>query len=218
MYIHEYQAKNLLQRYGILVPPYAIASTEKEVIRAIRELELNEAVIKIQVHAGGRGKAGGVKFAKNSEEIVEFSKKMIGMRIINNQTGPHGIVGEKVLITVPVNIAKEYYLAATIDRERAIPILIASKEGGVEIEEIAEKSPEKILKVPICLTGKIRSYHLLEVAKFLGWEGDVRRQGMELISHVAQAFIETDGSLLEINPLVLSKEGKLYALDAKFSV
>lgn len=218
MNIHEYQAKNLLLRYGVPVSPYAVCSNVEEVLQAIKELGLTEGVIKVQIHAGGRGKAGGVRFAKDPEEIVRIAEQLIGMKIINRQTGPQGVVAQKVLIEAPVLILKEYYLAATIDRSKAEPILIASFEGGMEIEEIALKRPEHILKVPIQLDGKVRSYHLLEIAKFMRWEGEIRKGGMELIANVAQAFIETDSSLLEINPLVLTKEGQLKALDAKFSV
>jgi succinyl-CoA synthetase beta subunit len=218
MYIHEYQAKNLLSRYGIPVPPYAIASNTEEVLQAIDALGLSEGVIKVQIHAGGRGKAGGVKFAHDPEEIVRLAEQLIGMKIVNNQTGPQGVIAQKVLICAPVQIEKEYYLAATIDRSRALPILIASPEGGVEIEEIARAAPERILKVAIELDGRVRHYHLLELAKFMGWEGELRKEGMELVANLAQAFSETDSSLLEINPLVLTKRGHLTALDAKFSI
>lgn len=218
MYIHEHQAKNLLLRYGIPVPPFAIASDDEEVQKAITELGIREAVIKVQIHAGGRGKAGGVKFAKNPEEIARLSSELIGMKIVNNQTGPLGVVAESVIISPPVSIAKEYYLAATIDRSRALPILIASPEGGMEIEEIAAKSPERILKIPFGIDGRVRGFHLLNLAKFMGWEGDQIKEGMQLVSNLAKAFIETDASLLEINPLVQTKQGNLLAIDAKFSI
>lgn len=218
MNIHEYQAKNLLQKYGIPVPPYAVARCEEEVLQAIKELGLTEAVIKVQIHAGGRGKAGGVKFAKTQEEIVRLSEMLIGMHIVNVQTGPKGVIAEKVLISHPVSIKKEYYLAAVIDRAKAVPIIIASPEGGMEIEEIAANKPERIIKVPIGLDGKMRRYQLLEIAKFMGWENEMRKAGMRLIANLAKAFIENDGSLLEINPLVETEEGNLMAVDAKFSI
>ncbi|MFZ0565846.1 MAG: ADP-forming succinate--CoA ligase subunit beta [Chlamydiales bacterium] len=217
MNVHEYQAKNLIQRYEVKVPPFAIASNEKEVLQAIKELGLTEAVIKVQIHAGGRGKAGGVKFAKNPEEIVRLANQLIGMRIVNNQTGPGGQIAEKVLLASPVTIQKEYYLAATIDHAKAIPMIMLSPEGGMEIEEIAIKKPDRILKLPIELDGTMHSWRLIEAAKFMGWEDSVRKQGMELIKSVAKAFIETDASLLEINPLVFDGE-TLWAIDAKLSV
>ena len=218
MNIHEYQAKNLIQQYGIPVSSYAVASNKEEVLEAIKELGLREGVVKVQIHAGGRGKAGGVQFANDPETILRIAEQLIGMKIVNNQTGPQGVVAHKVLITAPVAIEKEYYLAATIDRSRALPILIASREGGVDIEEIAHTMPDSILKVPIKLDGGMRSYHLLELANFMGWKGELRKEGMKLIANLAKCFIESDGSMLEINPLVLTKEGHLVALDAKFSI
>ena len=218
MYLHEYQAKEILQKYAIPIPPFAVAANEKEVHAAIKELGLKEAVVKVQIHAGGRGKAGGVKFAKTAEEIVTLSKQLIGMHIVNNQTGPQGVTAEKVLIAPPVTIQKEYYLAATIDRALGVPIIIASPEGGMEIEEIAAEKPERILKVPFGIDGKVRRYRLLELVKFMGWSGEQAKVGMKLIAHLAQAFIETDADLVEINPLVLTEEGEIFAIDAKFSI
>ena len=160
----------------------------------------------------------GVKFAKSKDEIVETAKNLIGMKMVNNQTGPQGIVAHKVLITKPVDIAKEYYLGAIIDRDNAIPILIASPEGGVEIEVVAEETPEKILKLPIGLDGSVKPYHLLRLANFMGWKGQTAKQGIRVAASLAKAFIETDSSLLEINPLVETGEGKIWAIDVKLSV
>jgi len=218
MNIHEYEAKTVLARYGVQVPPFGMAANPEEVIERVKELGLTEAVIKVQIHAGGRGKAGGVKFAKNPEEIVRIAEQLIGMKIVNNQTGPGGVIAEKVIFYAPVTIQKEYYLAATIDRAQAIPILIASPEGGMEIEEIAQKHPEKVLKVPMGLDGHMRRYHLLEIAKFMGWKGDVQKQGMNLVANLAKAFIENDASLIEINPLVLTEAEQLIAVDAKMTI
>lgn len=218
MNIHEYQAKELLKRYGIPVPPFAVASNKAEAQKAVQDLKIKEGVVKIQTHAGGRGKAGGVKFAKSPEEIVSVAESLIGMKLVNNQTGPGGVVAEKVIISPPVTIAKEFYLAAAVDREGACPILIASPEGGMEIEEIAEKHPEKVLKIPFGIDGKMRGYQLVEVCKFMGWTGELFKQGKTLVASLAKAFIETDAALLEINPLVLTEEGELIAIDAKFSV
>lgn len=218
MNIHEYEAKNLLSRYGVPVPPYGVAANYEEVVEQVKELGLTEAVIKVQVHAGGRGRAGGVKFANNAEEIVRIAEQLIGMKIVNNQTGPGGVIAEKVIFYAPVKIQKEYYLAATIDRAQALPILMASPEGGMEIEEIALEKPERILKVPMGLDGRVRRYHLLEIAKFMGWEGPVLKEGMELIVNLAKAFIENDAAMIELNPLVLTEDDKLTAVDAKFSV
>lgn len=215
---HEYQAKEVLKRYGIPIPEFAVATKVGEVEKAIRNLHLKEGVVKIQVHAGGRGKAGGVKFGKNPEEIIRAAEQLIGMKMVNNQTGPEGIIAHEVLITKPIDIKKEYYLGAVIDRERAVPILIASPEGGMEIEEVAEKHPDKILKLPIELDGTLRGYRQVRLCSFMGWHGEMAKEGARIARGLAKAFIETDASLLEINPFVESTDGKLWALDAKLSV
>lgn len=218
MNLHEYQAKEILRHYGVAVPPFAVASSVEEAKAGAESLRLNQAVIKIQVHAGGRGKAGGVKFAKNRHEIEQNAKALIGMKMVNRQTGIEGVVAHKVIISEPADIAKEYYIGALIDRGRASPVLIASPEGGVEIEEVAEKSPEKILTMPFSFDGKLRPYQLLRLTKFMGWEGDLAKQGAALAEKLAKCFIDKDASLLEINPLVLTPENHLLALDAKMSI
>lgn len=218
MNIHEFQAKEVLRKYGIAIPDFGVASNDKEVDEVIKSLELTEAVVKIQVHAGGRGKAGGVKFAKNPKEIRAVAKSLLGMKMVNNQTGPQGVEAHQVILTRPVNIEKEYYMGAIIDRDRARPILIASPEGGMDIEEIAEKHPERILTLPIGMDGKLRPYHLMRLTNFMGWKKEMAKLGAKMAQGLAKAFIETDASLLEINPLVKTKEGELYALDAKLAV
>ncbi|MDN3509576.1 MAG: ADP-forming succinate--CoA ligase subunit beta [Candidatus Neptunochlamydia sp.] len=215
---HEYQAKEILKKYGMPIPEFGVAASPAEAKQVVQELGFKESVVKIQVHAGGRGKVGGVKFVKSKDEIVETAKKLIGMKMVNNQTGPQGIIAHKVLITEPVDIAREYYLGAIIDRDHAMPILIASPEGGMEIEVVAEKTPEKILKLPIGLDGSVRPYHLLRLANFMGWKGVTAKQGMKVAASLAKAFIETDSSLLEINPLVETDKGDIWVIDAKLSV
>jgi succinyl-CoA synthetase beta subunit len=218
MNTHEYQAKEILKRYHIPIPEFGVATKSHDVEPIIRHLSLKEAVIKIQVHAGGRGKAGGVKFAKTPEEIVKVAENLIGMKIVNNQTGPLGVIAHKVLISKPLDIKKEYYLGAVIDRENAVPILIASPEGGMEIEEVAAKAPDKILKISIEFDGNVRGFRLVKLCKFMGWKGEMAKIGAHIAKAVAKAFIDTDASLLEINPLVESPDGKLWALDAKLSI
>lgn len=215
---HEYQAKEILKKFEMPIPEFGVASTAQEAEQVVQYLGLTQAVVKIQVHAGGRGKAGGVKFAKSKEEILKISQDLIGMKMVNNQTGPQGIVAHKVLITKPVDIASEYYLGAIIDRDRAMPVLIASPEGGMEIEVVAEKTPEKILKLPIGLDGTVKPYHLLRLASFMGWKGETAKQGIQTAKALAKAFIKTDASLLEINPLVETPDGEIWAIDAKLSV
>ncbi|MBS0620010.1 MAG: ADP-forming succinate--CoA ligase subunit beta [Verrucomicrobia bacterium] len=218
MNTHEYQAKEILKRYGIPIPDFGVASKTHEVEGIIKHLGLKEGVVKIQVHAGGRGKAGGVKFGKTPEEILHHAQHLIGMKMVNNQTGPEGVIAHKVLVSRPLDIQKEYYLGAVIDRDRALPILIASPEGGMDIEEVAEKHPDKILKLPIELDGTLRTFRQHILCNFMGWKGEMAKMGAQIAQGVAKAFIDTDASLLEINPLVSDKAGKLWALDAKLSV
>ncbi|MBY0529000.1 MAG: ADP-forming succinate--CoA ligase subunit beta [Rhabdochlamydiaceae bacterium] len=218
MNTHEFQAKEILKRYGIPIPEFGVAHKIHEVDALIKRLHLKEAVVKIQVHAGGRGKAGGVKFAKTPEEIVSVAEKLIGMKMVNNQTGPEGVVAHQVLISKPLDIKKEYYLGAVIDRDHGMPILIASPEGGMEIEEVAEKHPEKILKLPIELDGSLRGFRQVRLCSFMGWKGEMAKEGAKIARGVAKAFMDTDAALLEINPLVETPDGKLFALDAKLSI
>jgi succinyl-CoA synthetase beta subunit len=218
MNLHEYQAKEILGKYGIAVSPFRVASSPQEAKRLAAEMDWKEVVLKIQVHAGGRGKAGGVKFAKSPQEIETVARQLIGLKMVNEQTGPEGIVAHQVLLSQPIDIAREFYLSVLIDRERAQPVLIASAAGGMDIEEVAHKSPEKILRLPLRFDGKLRSYQHLELAKCMGWTGDIAKQGAHLVDKLAKCFVETDAALLEINPLVETKQGHLIALDAKLSI
>lgn len=218
MNLHEYQSKEVLKKYGIPIPPFGIAKNEHEVKHVIDRLHLAQAVVKIQVHAGGRGKAGGVKFAKSKEEIGSVARTLIGMKMVNQQTGPEGIIAHQVMISKPVDISKEYYLSAVIDRDRSTPILIASSEGGMDIEEIAHKMPGKILQLPMSIDGKLKPYQILRLCKFMGWSGEIAKKGSAIAHGIAKAFIETDAAMVEINPLVQTVDGDLVALDAKISI
>lgn len=218
MNIHEYQAKIILRQYGIHIPDFAVVSNLNEVKQIINEMNLDQAVIKVQVHAGGRGKAGGVKLAKNRDEILNYSKQLLGMKIVNNQTGPEGVIAHQILISPLIDVKREFYLGAVIDRKKAQAMLIASPEGGMDIEEVAEKSPNKILTVPIGSDGHIRGYHLVRIAKFMGWASGQAEQGKKLVEALAKAFVDTDSSLLEINPLIETPQGELIVLDAKLSI
>lgn len=218
MNTHEFQAKMILKKYGIPVPVFAVVSNMSELENAIRDLNLQQAVLKIQVHAGGRGKAGGVKIAKNRDEILDYGQRLLGMKIVNNQTGKEGIVAHQIMVTPTIEIKKEYYLGAIIDRKNAQGTLIISPEGGMDIEEVAHKHPEKVKTIPIGLDGKLRGYQLYEIAKFMGWKGEQAKQGQAIVKNLAKAFVETDASLLEINPLVETTTGDIVALDAKLSV
>ncbi len=218
MNTHEYQAKEVLESYGIPVPPFAIAESIEEVKDALDRLALDQAVIKAQVHAGGRGKAGGVQLVKGRAAILAKAEQMLGMKLVSKQTGPSGIIVRKLLIGAPVDIQAEFYVSAVIDRQKAQAILIVSPEGGMDIEEVAEKSPEKILKIPFRFDGYLRTDQKWRIAKFMGWKDNVAIQGMKLVAALARAFIATDASLLEINPLALTTAGELIAIDAKLSV
>lgn len=218
MNIHEYQAKILLRQYGVAVPDFFVVSNVEEAVAVISQNDISQAAVKVQVHAGGRGKAGGVKIAKTPQQIISAVEQLVGMLIINNQTGKEGIVTQQVLISPLVSFQKEYYLGAVIDRDNAQAMLIASPEGGMEIEEIAAKNPEKIKTTPIQRNGTLRNYQIIEIIKFMGWHGKTAEQGKSLLNSIAKAFIETDASLLEINPLVKTAEGDLNALDAKMSI
>lgn len=218
MNLHEFQAKEILSKYGILCPAFHVISSLEELDEALSTLNTDQVVIKVQVHAGGRGKAGGVVIAKDRKEAREKAKNLFGMRLINAQTGKQGVIVEKLLVSPLATYLKEYYLGAAIDRKQGCAILIASPQGGMEIEEIAKKTPEAILKCPIPLDGNLRSYQCLEVAKFMGWEGPLREEGIDLVKRVGKCFMELDASLLEINPLVSMPDGGLLALDAKIAI
>jgi succinyl-CoA synthetase beta subunit len=220
MNLHEYQAKQIFKDFSIPTPDFAVASSLEQVQEIISKKNLQEAVLKVQVLAGGRGKAGGIKLAKTPREILEAAKQLLGMKIVNTQTGPNGVVAHSLLISPIVDIRREYYMAAVIDRARGRAALILSPEGGVEIEEVAAASPEKILSLPFGLDGKVRSYNLLHMVNFMGWKGNVSlaEQGKQIAQKLAALFIKTDASLIEINPLVETAAGELTALDAKMSI
>jgi len=216
MDLHEYQAKDYLKQFGVPIPGHVVVSSVDEAKEAVSTRNMSEAIVKVQVHAGGRGKAGGVKFCRSPDEIMAAVEKMLGMKLVTKQTGAEGITAYKVMLADPVDIEKEYYLGAVIDRKQGQSMLIASPEGGMEIEEIAEKSPDKIAKVPIQLDGTIRSYHLIELAKVMGW--GLKESALKTVKSLAKAFVASDASLLEINPLVKTKQGEYFAIDAKMSI
>lgn len=218
MHLHEYQAKILLKKFKVLVPDFVMVSNHSEIGDAIKKLGVSQAAVKVQVHAGGRGKAGGVKIAKNPQQIETFAKELLGKVIITPQTGSEGVVANEILISPLVELKKEYYLAVTIDRKLGQAVIICSPEGGMDIEEVAAKNPDKILKTPIPLEGHLRSYHLLEISKFMGWKERSATQGTQLCQALVKAFLALDASLIEINPLAELADGTLTSLDAKMSI
>jgi len=220
MELHEFQAKELLQKFGIPMPPFFVAGSVAEVEKIIRDQHLDKAVVKVQVHAGGRGKAGGVKIVHSPDEIIEAAKALLGMKIVNEQTGPDGLVANKILLSPLVSFAKEYYVGITIDRKKAEVSLIVSKAGGVEIEQVAKERPSHIHVEPLFKESPFSEEQFERVAHFLGWQGLIREEGKgkKLIEGLIQAFFDYDATLLEINPLVETKEGHLTAVDMKLSV
>jgi len=222
MKLHEYQAKDILQRYGVATQPGYVARTVEEAVEAARRLQQEQGyelfVVKAQIHAGGRGKGGGVKLAKGIEEVREKAGAILGMNLVTPQTGPEGQKVRAVLVAGAVDIAKEYYLGITLDRQRSQNVIMASTEGGVEIEEVAARSPEKILKVWVDPTIGLRPFQARRLAFGLGFEGNAFKQAVQFIQALYRAYEETDSSLAEINPLVLTKQGDVVAVDAKINL
>ena len=216
MKIHEYQAKELLAAYGVPVPEGLLALTPEEAKEATEKLG-GQSVVKAQVHCGGRGKAGGVKLAKSPEEAFSIAQNMLGMTLVSKQTGPEGKVVHKVYITKAVDIRKEYYLSLTADASNATLVIIASGEGGTEIEETSEKNLEAIVKEQVSILTGLKSYEALEVAKRIGIPAENRKEFAAILQKMYKPYVEKDCSLIEINPLILTGDGSLSALDAKIT-
>jgi len=215
MNIHEYQAKEILRKYGVAVLRGKVATTPEEAEAAARELGGGLCVVKAQIHAGGRGKAGGVKLAKDPQAVREYAAAMLGKKLVTHQTGPEGKEVQKVFIEQGCDIAKEYYLGMVIDRATFRVTMMASSEGGVEIEEVAARSPEKILRAAIDPAAGFVDFQGRKLAYGLGLPKDSVTKAVSFMRALYRAFIESDASLVEINPLVLTKAGDLIALDAK---
>jgi len=216
MNIHEYQAKAILKRYGVPVPVGKVASTLPEVKAAAAELG-GRCVVKAQIHAGGRGKAGGVKLASSPEDAVEKAAEILGKNLVTHQTGPEGRRVSRVLVEQGVNIDRELYLGMVLDRARSRVTTICSSEGGVEIEEVAAKHPEKILKEVIDPAVGLQPFQCRRLAFALGVPPEVMGKMVALMQALYRAFDECDCSIAEINPLILTKEGQVMALDAKMN-
>jgi len=224
MNIHEYQAKELLQKYGVATPRGKAASTPDKAEQAARDLGSNDLVVKAQVHAGGRGKGtfangfkGGVHLCKSPEEVREIASKMLGQTLVTHQTGPAGRVVNKVLVAESAEIAREIYFAILLDRATAAPIVVASTEGGVEIEAVAERSPEKILREKVDPLAGLQAYQTRKLAKQLGFESAQLKAAGKLFDGLYRTFVACDCSIVEVNPLVVTPTGEVLALDAKFN-
>jgi len=214
--LHEYQAKQLLSKYGIAVPQGKLATTPAEAKKAFEELKLKNGVLKAQVHAGGRGKAGGIKTVKSATEAEKVAQGLIGKTLVTHQTGPEGKVVRKLLVEESFSIEREFYLGVVIDRRAAAMSMIVSSEGGTEIEELAKKAPDKIKRFAIHPHLGLQPYQAREIAYFLGVTPD--KQSVKLFINLSRLFKENDCSLAEINPLVFNKDKGLVALDAKINL
>jgi succinyl-CoA synthetase beta subunit len=220
MKIHEYQAKGILKKYGVAVPRGEVAESQEQVEAAARTLFAGGAtgvVVKAQIHAGGRGKGGGVKIAKSAEQASEIASKMLGMTLITHQTGPEGRIVKRLLIEETLPIEKELYLGIVIDRAEARPVFMASAAGGMEIEQVAAENPAAILKEYIDPGMGLEAFQARKLAFALGLKPQQINQAVQFMTGLYKAFEETDSSLMEINPFITCTDGRLFALDAKMN-
>jgi len=224
MNIHEYQAKELLDKFGVTNTPGGVASTPEEAEKVARSLGTNNLVVKAQVHAGGRGKGtftngfkGGVHLCKTAGQARDIAAQMLGHTLVTHQTGPEGRVVRKVLVSKSVEIERELYFAILIDRAISAPVIVASTEGGVDIESVAEHSPEKIIRMPVNPLYGLLPFQTRKLAKLLGMASGEMRLACKLFANLYKLFMRSDCSMLEVNPLVVTKGGDVLALDAKFN-
>src|SRR5712675_1858420 len=220
MKIHEYQGKGILKKYGVTVPRGTMATSREEADAAAKELFSAGAtgvVVKAQIHAGGRGKGGGVKIAKSASEAREFAEKMLGMKLVTHQTGPEGRIVRRLLIEETLPIEKELYLGILVDRAAGKPVFMASAAGGMEIEQVAEENPDAILKEYIDPGMGLEAFQARKIAFKLGLKPQQINPAVQFLTNLYKAFLETDSSLLEINPFITTTDGRLFALDAKIT-
>jgi len=217
MKIHEYQAKEIFRRFGVPTPRGEMVTTPDQARAVAERLGTKIVVVKAQIHAGGRGKAGGVKLAKSPAEAADLAKSILGMKLVTPQTGPAGRIVQRLLIEEGLDIKRELYLSILVDRAVAAPVIMASTAGGMEIEEVAHKNPELILRETILPATGLQPYHVRKLAFGLGLSGDAAAAAGPFLQALYRAFLETDASLAEINPLIVTGDGKLVALDAKMA-
>ena len=215
MKIHEYQAKAILARYGVTTPRGDVAFTKEEAREAARRLKSQVCVVKAQIHAGGRGKGGGVKLARSADETAEIASQILGMTLVTAQTGPQGRMVKRLLIEEGLDIKRELYLGLLIDRETGRPVFMASASGGMEIEQVAKENPGAILREHIHPAVGLQPYQARKIAFGLGLTGEQATGATPFFQALYRAFIDTDASMVEINPCVVTGDGKLVALDAK---
>ncbi len=217
MKVHEYQGKEILRKYQVPVPRGKVAYTPDEAAEAAREIGGEVWVVKAQIHAGGRGKGGGVKLARSLDEVRTLAGQILGMQLVTHQTGPEGRTVRRLLIEQGMNIARELYVGITLDRATSQNVIMASTEGGMEIEKVAAESPEKILKVPVDRAAGFQAFQARQLAFGLGLEGEVFKNTVKFLASLYAAYEAMDCSLAEINPLVITAEGAVLALDAKIN-
>ncbi|MDF2965541.1 MAG: sucC [Rickettsiaceae bacterium] len=217
MNIHEYQAKQSLKKFGMPTSHGIVILNQSDIANAINNFEAPLYVVKAQIHAGGRGKAGGVKVCKTKQDAIDAANKMWGMNLITHQTGPEGQKVSRIYVESGCDIKKEYYFSAILDRATSRITFMASTEGGVDIEEVAAKHPEKIIKFSVDPASGLQPFHGRKIAFAFGFEGDLQKQMLQVVEATYNAFIGTDASQIEINPLVLTPDNKLLALDAKMN-
>jgi len=217
MKIHEYQAKAILSRYGVTTPRGEVAFTKEEAREAAQRLKSKIVVVKAQIHAGGRGKAGGVKLARSADEAADIASQILGMNLVTVQTGPSGRIVKRVLIEEGLDIKRELYLSILVDRASGKVVFMASAAGGMEIEEVAKNNPESIIRETIHPVVGLQPYQARKLAFGLGLSGEVATHAAPFFQALHRAFVDTDASLLEINPCVLTGDGRIVALDAKMT-
>ena len=217
MKIHEYQGKEILRKYNVAMPQGGVALSPDEAVAVAKRLGGNVWVVKAQIHAGGRGKGGGVKIAKSIEDVRSLAAQILGMRLVTHQTGPEGRIVKRLLVEEGINIAKEMYVGITLDRTIAMNVVMVSTEGGVEIEKVAAESPQKIVKAHVAPSVGMQQFQARSLAFSLGLTGDAFKNGVKFLLALYEAYESTDASLAEINPLVITKEGNVLALDAKIN-
>jgi succinyl-CoA synthetase beta subunit len=217
MNVHEYQGKEILRKYGVKVPNGKVAFTVDEAVEAAKELGSSVVVVKAQIHAGGRGKAGGVKVAKNLDEVRTYASEILGKTLVTHQTGPEGKEVKRLLIEEGCDIKKEYYIGLVLDRATSRVVLMASEEGGTEIEEVAEATPEKIFKEEIDPVVGLMPYQARRIAFSINIPKELVSQAVKFMMGLYNAYVEKDCSIAEINPLVVTGDGQVMALDAKLN-
>jgi succinyl-CoA synthetase beta subunit len=217
MKIHEYQAKELLSKYGVAVPRGVVARSADEAYHAAKELATDVVVVKAQIHAGGRGKGGGVKLARSADEAQEIARQMLGMNLVTHQTGPEGREVRTLLVEEGLPIDREFYLGIVLDRASGRPVFMASSAGGMDIEEVAANTPELILRETVDPAVGFRPFQARKLAFGLGLPAQLVNQAAKFMQALYNAYEQTDASLVEINPFLLTKDARLFALDAKIT-